>query len=136
MILGGTIGVRASDVTKTTIENTIVARALIGISLNKIVGGTVANCTVATANACGISVSAATDTAVLNNLIVDAGTGIVVGGENKRLAIDYNGYIALSIGKIEGQLQRPTLPTWRDVSGGLDCAQPATERHLCECRPE
>ena len=47
-------------------------------------------------------------------------TAIVVGGVNERLAIDYNLYSGLSIGKFAGQLQRPTLPTWRDVSGGLD----------------
>ena len=120
MILGGTIGIGASHVAKTRIENTIVARALIGISMNGATDCAVANCTVATANACGLSVSSAWNTALFNNLVVDAGTGIVVGGENKNLAIDYNLYVALSIGKIEGQLQRPSLPTWRDVSGGLD----------------
>ena len=84
MILGGTIGIRGGDLAKATIENTVVARALIGISLNKASDCTVANCTITTANACGISVSAATNTAVMNNLVVDAGTGIVVGGREQQ----------------------------------------------------
>jgi hypothetical protein len=80
----------------------------------------VANCTVATADACELSVAAASDTALFNNLVVDAGTGMVVGGANKGLAVDYNLCLAFLAGKIEGELQRPSVPTWRDVSGGLD----------------
>ncbi|MGA2065965.1 MAG: NosD domain-containing protein [Thermoguttaceae bacterium] len=120
MIVGGAVGIRAQRVAATTIENTIVSGSLVGISLNEAARSTVANCTIATADACGLSVSASTDTALFNNLVVDAGTGVVVGGANRRLWLDYNLYLALAAGKIEGQLQRPTLPTWRDVSGGLD----------------
>ncbi|MCY2995095.1 MAG: right-handed parallel beta-helix repeat-containing protein [Planctomycetota bacterium] len=120
LIVGGTTGIRAGQVDQATIENVIVARALIGISLNQARRSTVANCTVFTADACGLSVSQATDTAVFNNVVVHAGTGVVVGGENRNLALDYNLYVALTIGKLEGQLQRPSLPTWRDVTGGLD----------------
>lgn len=120
MVLGGSLGIRAQQVMSMTIENVIVARAQIGISLNGAIASHVANCTVFGADACGLSVSSASDTALLNNLIFNAGTGVVVGGENKNLALDYNLYVALAVGKIEGQLQRPSLPTWRDVSGGLD----------------
>ncbi|MGA2618114.1 MAG: right-handed parallel beta-helix repeat-containing protein [Thermoguttaceae bacterium] len=120
MIIGGAVGIRAQCTTATVIENTIVSGALVGISLNHVTECKVANCTIATADACGLSVSDSDDTAVFNNLVVDAGTGVVVGGTNRRLSLDYNLYLALATGKIEGQLQRPTLPTWRDVSGGLD----------------
>ena len=120
MILGGSLGIRAQQVGALTIENVIVARAQIGISISGATRSTVANCTVFGADACGLSVSATTDTGLLNNVVYNAGTGVVVGGENKGLALDYNLYVALAVGKIEGQLQRPSLPTWRDVSGGLD----------------
>jgi hypothetical protein len=117
MIVGGSMGISARDISHATIENTIVSRALIGISLNGATRSTVVNCTIATADACGLSVSAASDTAVFNNLVAEAGTGVVIGSGNQKLAVDYNLYVALGIGKIEGQLQRPSLPTWRDVSG-------------------
>ncbi len=120
MIAGGSIGVRVSHAITANVENVIVSKALIGISLSDVTGSKVANCTVSTADACGLSVSASTDTAMFNNVVANAGTGVVVGSTNKNLAVDYNLYLALSAGKIEGELQRPSVPTWRDVSGGLD----------------
>ncbi|MCH5377971.1 MAG: right-handed parallel beta-helix repeat-containing protein, partial [Planctomycetes bacterium] len=120
MILGGTTGIQAGQVDKASIENVIVARTLIGISLNQATRSTVANCTVFTTGVCGLSLSHTSDTTAFNNLVVNAGTGVVLGGQNRNLALDYNLYQALAIGKIEGQLQRPSVPTWRDVTGGLD----------------
>ena len=97
-----------------------MARSLIGLSLNGVRRCVAANCTIYAADAAGISISNATDTAVFNNVVAQAGTAIVVGGTNERLAADCNLYVALSVGKLADQLQRPTIPTWRDVSGGLD----------------
>ncbi len=116
-ILGGTIGVQVAESSGVRVENVVIAHALIGVTVSKVAQSTVANCTIYVADGCGLSAANATDTALFNNLVVNAGTGIVVGGTNDRLAIDYNDYLALSIGKIDGQLQRPSVQTWRDVSG-------------------
>jgi parallel beta-helix repeat protein len=120
LVAGGTIGIQAAGASGLRVENCVVSGALIGISARGVSGSAIANCTVYNADACGLSISGSAGSAVFNNVVVNAGTGIVVGGENKDLAVDHNLYVALSTGKIEGQLQRPSLPTWRDVSGGLD----------------
>ncbi|HEY3324184.1 MAG TPA: right-handed parallel beta-helix repeat-containing protein [Planctomycetota bacterium] len=120
LVSGGTIGIQASALSGVSVENCVVSGALIGISGSELSDSAIVNCTIFNADACGLSISGSTGCAVFNNVVVNAGTGIVVGGKNDKLAIDHNLYVALSTGKIEGQLQRPSLPTWRDVSGGLD----------------
>jgi len=120
MIVGGTIGVSASNAGGVRVENCVISKALIGITAMAVRNATIANNTVYTADSAALCISNASDSAVFNNLVANAGTGVVVGGANHNLAVDYNNYIALVTGKIEGQLQRPTVPTWRDASGGLD----------------
>ena len=120
MIHGGTAAVQMSDVTAGRVENLIATQCMIGVSLNRVRKTAVANCTLDSCDAAALSVANSADVALFNNLAVNAGTGIVVAGANPRLAVDCNLYLALSVGKTDGQLPRPTIPTWRDVSGGLD----------------
>jgi hypothetical protein len=102
------------------LENAVIADALVGISLNQVRKVVVANCTVAAAASVGLSAVGAEESALFNNVVVDAGTGITVGGARQGLRVDHNLYVALYVGKLEGQISRVSLGPWRDVSGGLD----------------
>jgi hypothetical protein len=119
-ILGGALGIRARDVQGGRIENCVVNGAMIGISLTHVQHVAVVNCTVANASSIGLTLIDAEDSAVFNNVVVDVGTGVLLGGSRRGLALDANLYRALVIGKVEGQQARISLGPWRDVSGGLD----------------
>jgi hypothetical protein len=117
LVREGMIGVRLAGVRNARVENCIVHGAHIGVTAARVAQAVVANNTVIDADACGLSLANATNSAVFNNLVENAGTAVAVGGSNPGLAIDYNLYVALTIGKLDGQFQRPSIPTWRDVSG-------------------
>ena len=119
LIHGGALGVRFEDVANGRIENVIVDGSMSGISLSKTSETAVVNCTLVDNAAVGFSVADVRHAAVFNNIVLDAGTGAVVGGNNEQLSVDYNLYVALFTGKASGPARR-SLGPWRDVSGGLD----------------
>ncbi len=120
LVREGMIGVQLRNVAKARVENGIIHGAHIGLTASGVTATTVVNNTLVDNDACALSLANVADTAVFNNLVENAGTAIAVGGANRNLAVDHNLYVALTIGKLDGQFQRPSLPTWRDVSGGLD----------------
>ena len=121
-IHGGAVGVQLERVQNVRIENAIVEGSMTGILLSKAARSSVVNCTLVRNTSIGLSVRDADEVAVFNNLVADAGTAIVVGGDRKGLAVDHNLYVALYVGKLLGQPNRLMLGPWRDVSGGLDAA--------------
>ncbi len=119
-IRGGALGIQWARVQDGRIENSIVAESLVGLSLSHVRAATVVNCTFTGNASVGLSLSDTENVTVFNNVVVDAGTGIVVNGRRRGLAVDYNLYRALTAGKTDGQVSRVTVPQWRDVMGGLD----------------
>lgn len=121
VVRGGAVGIRLESVERGRIENTIVDGSMSGILLNRSQFAAVVNCTLVGNAAVGVGISDTRCAAVFNNLILDAATGIVIGGENgQHLAVDHNLYVASFVGKINNELARPMLGPWRDVSRGLD----------------
>src|SRR5262249_17742997 len=86
-ILGGALGVQWRDVSAGRLENAVIANALVGVSLNRVKQVTVVNCTIAGSSALGVGLVDAEESAVFNNLVVDAGTGILVSGSRRGLAV-------------------------------------------------
>ena len=119
-LLGKALGVRWKNVRGGRLENVIVADAPVGISLTRVTGVAVVNCTIANASSIGLSLVDVEDAAVFNNVIAEAGTGVMLGGSRRGLHLDYNLYRALFAGKVDGQSARVSLGPWRDVTGGLD----------------
>lgn len=119
-IRGGAIGIRAGNVTGLTIENVVIDGSLTGMTLAKLSRASIANCTLTRCNSLGMSLLDVTDSAIFNNITADAGIGIMVGGKRSNLHIDYNLYLALFVGRLEGQMTRIGLAPWRDVTGGYD----------------
>ena len=121
-IRGGAVGLQLQEVKDIRIENAIVAQSMTGVLLAKAADTAVVNCTFVGNASIGMSIRDAQHVATFNNLVVDAGCAIVVGGERKDLTVDHNLYVALSVGKLFGQPNRVMLGPWRNVSGGLDAA--------------
>ena len=121
-IQGGAIGVRFEGVGGGRVENCIVAGSMTGVAMNRVKDTVLANCTLFGNTAIGMSLCNVEHLAAMNNLVAEAGTGVVVGGTRERLAVDHNLYVALYVGKVSGSPGRLMLGPWRDASGGLDAA--------------
>ena len=119
-IEGGAIGVRFEGVSGGRIENTIVSGNMTGVALNGVKDSVIVNCTLFRNSAIGMSICNAEHVAAMNNIVAEAGTGVVVGGTREQLAVDHNLYVALYVGKVSGSPGRLMLGPWRDASGGLD----------------
>lgn len=104
------------------VENVVVDQSLTGINLSKVSKSCVVNCTVYRSNSVGFSLVDVTDSARFNNVVAEAGIGILIVGKHTGLAVDRNLYLALHVGRIEGNLTRVSLGTWRAVTGGFDSA--------------
>lgn len=134
IVRGGAVGVRLEKVTDARVENTIVEGSMTGVLLNKVQNTAVVNCTLVGNSSIGLSVLDAEKTAIFNNLVVDASTGIVVGGKRDGLAVDCNLYLAHYVGKLLGHPNRVMLGPWRDVSGGLDANSVQVPVELADVR--
>jgi hypothetical protein len=119
-IRGGALGVQWANVEGGRVENCIVADSLVGLSFQRVRAAVVVNCTFAGNASVGLSFSDAENITAFNNLVADAGTGIVINGKHDGLAVDYNLYRSLTAGKTDGQIARVTVPQWRDLMKGLD----------------
>jgi hypothetical protein len=119
-IRGGALGIQWAKVQGGRIENTIVADSLVGLSFSHVRNAVVVNGTFAANASAALSFSDSDNITAFNNLVADAGTGIVVNGKHDGLSVDYNLYRALTVGKTDGQVSRVTVPQWRDLMGGLD----------------
>jgi hypothetical protein len=119
-LLGGAIGLRCRDVAGGRVENCVVHGAPIGVSLTQARHLAVVNCTVANASSVGLTLIDAEDSSVFNNVVADAGAGVLLGGSRRGLRLDYNLYRALVTGKLDGQQARISLGPWRDLTDGLD----------------
>lgn len=120
LIHGGALGIRLKNVTGGRVENTIIDASMSGVALGGCRDCAVMNCTLYNNSAVGLSIADAEHVAAFNNLLLDAGTGVVLGPKCDRLSIDHNLYVAFFVGKASESLARKMLGPWRDVSGGLD----------------
>ncbi len=129
-IQGGALGIQWTNVEGGRVENCIVADALVGLSFNRVRNVTVVNCTFADNASVGLSLSETQNVRAFNNLVANAGTGIVVNGKHEGVAVDYNLYRCLVAGKTDGQVSRSTVPQWRDLTNGLDAHSVALRVHF------
>ena len=87
----------------------IVEGSMTGVLLAGSSDTSVVNCTLVGNTSIGLSVRDRAAKVWLNNLVSDAGTGIVVGGIREGLVVNHNLYVALSVGKLLGQQDRVML---------------------------
>ncbi len=121
-IRGGAIGLRIVNVSQARVENVAVDQSPTGMNFARVSKSSVVNCTVYRANSVCLSLVDMTDSAIFNNILAESGIGILINGKHDGLSVDHNLYLALFVGRIEGNITRVSLGTWRAVTGGFDSA--------------
>ena len=116
-ITGPVVGISVSDARTVTITNCIISHGNAGVTMKNVTDSVVVNNTIARLGSTCLGLSNVTNTAVFNNIFADTSTAVIVGGKSEGLVIDYNLYACFAVGKIDGQIGRPWLETWRTLSG-------------------
>ena len=116
-VTGAVVGVGVNDAKNVTIANCIIDGGNAGISLKNVSDSAVVNNTIARLGSTCLGLSDVTNSAVFNNLLADTSTATIVSGKSDGLVIDYNLYACFAAGKVDGQIARAWLATWRTVSG-------------------
>ena len=112
--LTGAVISRAADV---RLENCLLDANRTGLSLTNSQQSVAVNCTLADNTALALGIAGTQGVAVFNSLLVGSPTGVYLGRDNKKLALDYNLFIANVIGKLEGQVPRKILESWSRLTG-------------------
>jgi parallel beta-helix repeat protein len=120
LIHGGTTGISLENSSNIQVENCIVDGSLNGIAAQNVQKSAIINNTITRTNSLGFSLIEVSDSAIFNNIVVDAGIAIQVSKPGSKIMVDNNLYLALFTGKFGKQLTRISLGPWRDISGGLD----------------
>ena len=113
----GLMAVKISDSDDVIVENSISNACQAAVSLTRSNRVVLANNTFFQCNLTGLSIIDSTECTVINNLLVEVGTGMVVSGQNEKLLVNHNLYKALFIGNYNGQIGRYNLGPWTSVSG-------------------
>lgn len=109
-------GIMTGDSTAVRIENCVAAANRTGIVLNGCSKADVVSCSMVANTGLGASLGVNSASAFFNNLIANSPIGVYVSPANKTLAVDYNFYLANSVGKCN-DIQENDLALWRDSTG-------------------
>ena len=116
-ITGPVVGISVSDSGLVDISLCVIDGGNAGISMKNVTDSVVVNNTIARLGSACLGLSDVMDTVVFNNIFADTSTAVIVSGKRDGLVIDYNLHACFAAGKIDGQIARPWLATWKTVSG-------------------
>ncbi len=116
-VLRNLCGINAVKADKLRIENVVAAGNRNAIVLNGISEGSIVNCTVTGNTAVGLTITHCRKVAVFNNVMSGNDLGIDLPPNNTESTMDDNLWNGRSIGKLEGEYIRHTLPAWCSLTG-------------------